>query len=132
MKIADEYLHFQAWPNRPASFARMRVYSHAGQTVAVVTELAANPGASITNGAEAVHARLVDIYGPAVVHVEHYGPESYTTRRWGVEPDRFDLVTVDGAVDVRWQPVSDEKVTILCGEPVVRSEPRSERIGSGR
>lgn len=128
MKIADEHMHFQAWPNRTASFARLRVYSHAGQTVAVATELAANPGASITNGAEAVHARLVGLYGPAVVHVEHYGPESYDGRRWGVEPDRFDLVSIDGAGNARWQPISDEKVTVLCGEPVVASEP----IGSGR
>lgn len=127
MKIIDEHLHFQAWPNRTRSLARLRVYSHAGQTVAVVTELAANPGASITNGAEAVHAHLVDFYGPAVVHVEHYGPESYDGRRWGVEPDRFDLVTVDDTGAARWQPIADEKVEILCGEPVV-----SEQIGSGR
>lgn len=86
--IAIEVAHFGA-PLR----CRLRLFAEPGSLpVAVVTELAENPGASITNAAESIWralARRLDTSNFALV--EHYGPESYAD---GPEGETFDLVTV--------------------------------------
>lgn len=43
-----------------------------GGRLAVVTEQ--DMGCSVTNAAEQIHAALADLYGPQVVHLEHYPP----------------------------------------------------------
>ena len=72
-------------------------------SVVVVTELADNPGLSITNAAEFVWraiARRLD--STTFIMVEHYGRESY---RYGRETETFDVVTLAANGEPEWHPL---------------------------
>ncbi len=115
MKIADERFTFKAWPYGRESVCHLRAWVHDGRTVAVTSELADNPGPSVTNGAEGLHARLVARFGPSVIHVEHYGPAAYGSPR---DRDRYDLVTMGDAARAVWKPLNTEAVEAIIGEPL--------------
>lgn len=78
----------------------------------MVTEIAQNTGPSVTNSAEAVHRLLVDRFGPGVIHVEHYGPESY---EGGGREDTWDRVTVDARGHAQWEHLTEEAFDRLTG-----------------
>lgn len=90
---------------------RLRLFQPATAPVpvVVVSELADNPGMSITNSAEYIWralARRLDSLD--FVMVEHYGAESYVGGR---ESETFDIVSVvDGEPD--WTPSTAE--ALLC------------------
>lgn len=95
----SDRMTYRAWPHARESVCEVTTLQANGRTIAIVTEISDNPGPSITNGAEAVNARLVERFGRNVVHIEHYGPMSYDSPR---RPDSYDLVTIiDGKAN--WQ-----------------------------
>jgi hypothetical protein len=100
---------------RPTTRCRLRLYESPGRApVAVVTELAGNPGLSVTTAAECIWralARRLDT--TRFTLIEHYGPESYPYP-WWKEPSTYDLVTVGGDGPT-WKRLSDVEVTRLIG-----------------
>lgn len=71
--------------NGKASFCRLELYRGKGacgspRTVAVVTEVADNPGQSITNAAEEIATLITgqfEILPAELIYFEHYYPGSY-------------------------------------------------------
>lgn len=99
-----------AWSGIEAH-CRLRVYSHEGRTVAIVTEPANNHGISVTNAAEWLLPALAAQYAlpPGTVWLEHY-------ERDGEQPETFDLVTLGDGARPEWQRLSLEEVETLTGE----------------
>lgn len=78
--------------------AHLRVWTTTtGGHLAVVTEQ--GMGVSVTNAAEDIHSALVGLYGPGVVHLEHYPTE----QRGGDDPTLDQVAVVDGRP--RWRRV---------------------------
>ena len=80
--------------NGPETRCRLRVWIRrsCGITVALVSELAANAGMSVTNNIEAL-ITYVDLLYPGAVVVEHYDSGSYQGGRSLQETfDRVDLL----------------------------------------
>lgn len=98
---------------------RLRLYAVGAAAVAIATELADNPGTSITNAAPIIAAQVARNFriDPArLVWVEHYGPESYGVEG---EPDRFARVTFSWegqeARGSEWAHLPDEELAELLG-----------------
>jgi len=70
--------------------------------IVVVSELAGNRGASVTNNAEAIWFQSRGEWSGATV-IEHYGPESYDKPDGHVET--FDLLFVEEGV-ARWRALT--------------------------
>lgn len=73
--------HYPAWRGSPGGWCRLRVWQEPALTrlVAVVTDLGdANPGVSVTNAAEYIHAELRRKYGTLVLF-EHYPADPAST-----------------------------------------------------
>jgi hypothetical protein len=96
--------------NGASTTCRVRIYG----AVAVVTELATNAGVSITNAAERIFSALELEYG-RLIHVEHYGPESYGGGR---REDTFDLVTLTRNGRAQWKRISDDVLLGIIGTGV--------------
>lgn len=103
----------RSYSSRPTT-CRLRVYRPVGRDpVALVTELAWNRGASITNVAESVWRAVAELLGTEqFVLVEHYGAESYAD---GNERDRYAVVTVDSSGRATWRHLSIEQLHQLVG-----------------
>lgn len=81
---------------------RLRVFSDPrGPLICVVTELEENPGASVTNCAEKIYAKLQDEY-PGCIHVEHYA------RRSGFD-ESFSIFKLGPESSPIWTPYLDEE-----------------------
>jgi hypothetical protein len=101
--VLDEVIEVASNPGLTTR-CRLRLFRSAGgRQVAVVTELAENTGASVTNAAEDVWralARRLDT--TRFTMVEHYGPESGHA---GAGEETFDVVTVANGKP-GWQPIT--------------------------
>jgi hypothetical protein len=108
------------------SFCEIRAYQQPGKpTVVVATELADNPGTSITNRAELV-AWLVWCWlekpEGGMLWVEHYRDRAFV----GGQPmmrEQFDFVTFETGPDGRyrkpvWKRVSKSEVEAVIGRPL--------------
>ena len=97
-------LEYRLGPYGQTGTCRLDVYGTAAQPVAIVTDL--RTGLSVTNGAEDIHRRLVDAYGPEVLHIEHY-------ERRGRSPEHWDAVTVNEQGHARWTAITAGEVARL-------------------
>ena len=123
-----------------ASHCRARVFRTGAASGAALTELADNPGTSVTNAFESVAAQVCDFYGldgADVVWVEHY-PDARTPREreWGapdpIFEEHFSAVNF-GAIEARaegwlfesprWSHLEQSQLENLIGAPWV---PESE------
>jgi hypothetical protein len=100
---SDDIVHVTTWPHMRPCVYRQRIWRSVPALV-VVTELADNPGMSITNAAELVYAECQRVAGPSAIVVEHYGPDSYVSG--GREGSRYDHVTVDGDGTPHWRRIA--------------------------
>lgn len=83
---------------------RLRVWTSADcGLVAVVSELAENPGASVTNSAEHIIPALSRAWPGPMVVIEHYPAREYASPRWLRQP-RLDRVYLAGRTP-QWQPL---------------------------
>jgi len=137
MRLAEDYTHAFRGPSGVRSACRVRLYlpNEEGEAlgnapVVVVSELADNPGTSITNAIEQLAAEVMDSHalGCVPVFVEHYPPEAT-----GGREETFDLVVfadheireiVCGGVwrkeigPPTWKPLGRHAVEVLVGSPV--------------
>jgi len=100
---------------------RVRLFHVHPLTVVLLTELADNPGCSITNGIEdarrAVLHRWPELNPARLVLVEHYDSSSYPpSRRRETIEESFDLVTFSPEdLQPRWQRISKRSLEALLG-----------------
>ena len=97
MRLTEDYIHAFRGPAGARSACRVRLYVPAEEgdeafgdaPVVIVSELANNPGTSVTNAIEQIAAEVMDALTPTSVpvFVEHYPPEST-----GGSGETFDLV----------------------------------------
>lgn len=105
--------------------------------VAIATELEDNPGASITNAAENLWAKVREQFGNDIVTIEHYRAGRYSDGRHQLGDlgagnlqrglkEEWDLVTiVDGTA--QWMPVSREIVAdLIAGRPIPEALSRAD------
>lgn len=77
--------------------------------IVIATERDDNPGASITNAAESLWAKVREQFGADIIAVEHYPVRGEIKEDW-------DLVTiVDGSA--HWSPLSRETLATLIANP---------------
>jgi hypothetical protein len=103
--------------------ARVRIFEprdDRGPAVVVCSELADNPGASVTNAAGAMATQVRDRYlkGRAMVWVEHYPSEAR-----GGWPETFDTAEFDELLDgsfchPRWKHLGRERLEQPIGGPL--------------
>ena len=107
MHLTEDYIHAFRGPSGVRSACRVRLYvpdeAKPGEAcgdapVVIVSELANNPGTSVTNAIEQIAVEVADTFNPACapVFVEHYPPEST-----GGSEETFDLVVF--AHDEIWE-----------------------------
>ena len=96
MHLIEDYIHAFRGPSGVRSACHVRLYQpeEAGEalgdaSVVVVSELANNPGTSVTNAIEQIAAAVMNAqdFGRVPVFVEHYPPEAT-----GGREETFDLV----------------------------------------
>jgi len=137
MRLTEDHVHAFRGPSGVRSACRVRLYmpDEEGEAlgdapVAIVSELADNPGTSVTNAIEQLTAEVMDVHGlgRVPVFVEHYPPEAT-----GGREETFDLV-VFAHHEVRevlrgglwrkeigpptWKPLGRRAVEVLVGSPV--------------
>jgi hypothetical protein len=103
-KIADFRCVYKGYSDAK-SVCRLRVFTDPDRpAVVVASELAENPGTSVTNRAEVVASqacRDFQLDPESTLFLEHYGPFSYRGCPPG-ERERFCLVTFDATDPGRW------------------------------
>lgn len=136
MHLIEDYIHAFRGPSGVRSACRVRLYQpdEEGEAlsdapVAIISELAANPGTSVTNAIEQLAAEIVDAYGLGRVPVliEHYPPEAT-----GGGEETFDLVVfahhevmnvMRGGIwrkelgSPTWKPLGRRALEVLVGGP---------------
>ena len=136
MRLIEDYVHAFRGPCGARSACRVRLYVPAEEDealgdapVVIVSELANNPGTSVTNAIEQIAAEVTDALTPTSVpvFVEHYPSEST-----GGSEETFDLVVFahDEVRDVMrggirrkelgpptWKPLDRRAVEVLVDCP---------------
>lgn len=137
MRLIEDYIHAFRGPSGVRSACRVRLYmpgeegeSFGDAPVAIVSELANNPGTSVTNAIEQIAAEVMGAHTltRVPVFVEHYPPEST-----GGREETFDLVVfahdevrevLRGSIwrkeigSPTWKPLDRRAVEVLVGYPV--------------
>ena len=137
MRPTEDYIHAFRGPSGVRSACRVRLYlpdeedeAHGDAPVVIFSELAANPGTSVTNAIEQLAAEIIDTYdlGRVPVFIEHYPLEAT-----GGREETFDLVVfahhevrevMRGGVwrkelgSPTWKPLGRRSVEVLVGYPV--------------
>ncbi len=90
----------------------LRIIQNKTATIVIATELATNPGMSITNAAEVLASKIVKQFhlNPKTTRfIEHYGKESYDHDAGRKRADTYDEVMFTwngtGATHPVWKPV---------------------------
>ena len=90
----------------------LRIIQNRTATIVIATELATNPGMSITNAVEVLASKIVKQFhlNPKTTRfIEHYGQESYDYEEGRKRADTYDEVTFTwngtGATQPVWKPV---------------------------
>jgi hypothetical protein len=98
----------------------LRIFQDKTATIIIMTELATNPGMSITNAAEGLTSKIVKQFhlNPQTTRfIEHYGQESYELEEGRDHVDTFDEVTFSWqgkhATNPEWRPAHTEEITNL-------------------
>jgi hypothetical protein len=139
MTLTHDELHADAGYQNAPSRCRIRIFQQDGRTpVVIATELADNPGTSITNLAEQLCAEVIRAYFPVrfeheepVIWIEHYRRTPEELRRQWPEFSRVTFysqaprrVTVAGQDRLQlgapaWTHLSRAAVEALLGQAVV-------------
>ena len=100
------------------AFCDLEVYTLAdGRTLAIVTELDGNPGASVTNRAEVIFTQLMrsfNLADPAqLIQIEHYGPDDILPEHWHRVTCESYNSGLEQYVNPDWEPLSYQEVQDL-------------------
>jgi hypothetical protein len=89
--------------------------------VVIATEREDNPGASITNAAENLWAKVRGLFGDDIVAIEHYPANRYgggRPIRDGLKEEWDRVTIVDGTAE--WSPLSREELAdLIAGSPAL-------------
>lgn len=111
-----------------ACCCRARVFGAGAAPVVVLTELADNPGTSVTNAVESLAAQFCECYeldGADVVWVEHYPDARAQGERDASAEERFAAVNFNSIEaraggwrfhGPRWAPMTRARVEALSGQ----------------
>ena len=122
--VYDQVSDFSS-PHRHYLLCRVRIFDRNPQPpVVILTELADNPGASVTNASEYIATELRQRHSllrtAAPIWIEHYNGESYANGHFA--PDRFGRIDFTFARDTyrnpQWRPVSASELQEMLGEPL--------------
>ena len=126
MLVYDQLSDFR-FPARPHLLCHVRIFDRGAQPpVVILTEIASNPGASVTNASEYIATELRSrhslLRSTNPVWIEHYNGESYTEGLFA--PDRFG--TIAFAWDANraayrspeWRPLAASELQTLLGIPL--------------
>ncbi len=86
----------------------LRILQNRTTTIVIATELATNPGMSITNAAEVLASKIVKQFhlDPKNTRfIEHYGQESYDYEKGRERADTYDVITFTWKDTTALQPV---------------------------
>ena len=132
MHLATDYIH----KTPRGGHCRVRIYlseEERDAPLAICTELAANPGQSVTNAAERIASEVLSFHRlpTPVIWVEHYEKGTRGTQE---DPQTFDLVTFSGyevegpgrytdegrrrVSGPTWKPLDRATVEALVGGPL--------------
>lgn len=124
MLIYDQLSDFR-FSDRPTLLAHIRIFDRGELApVVVLTEIAENPGASVTNAAEVIATELRSRH-PLLrttnpIWVEHYNGESYALGLHA--PDRFGTLSFQWLRDryraPQWRPLAASELQNLLGAPL--------------
>ena len=98
----------------------LRIIQNRTATFVIATELATNPGMSITNAAEVLASKIAKQFhlNPKTTRfIEHYGQESYDYEEGRKRADTYDEVTFTwngtGATHPVWKPAEAKEIQQL-------------------
>lgn len=98
----------------------LRVLQDKTKTIVIATELATNPGMSVTNAAEVLAGKIVKQFDLEPKHtrfIEHYGRESYHSEKNREREDTFDEITFtwNGTIALGpvWKPADAKEMKKL-------------------
>jgi hypothetical protein len=119
--LLDRELRYQGRDGRPA-LCRLRVFAGLVGTVAILTELARNPGMSVTDAAEEAIAAAAGILREdlaqdpgTVVWLEHYDRGSYHLGFLDVpEGERFSRIRIEDG-QATWEPLPGPLLEEMIG-----------------
>jgi hypothetical protein len=124
--IYDQVSDFR-FPNRPHLLCHVRIFDrHPSPPVVVLTEIADNPGASVTNASEHIatelRSRFALLRSTDPIWIEHYNGESYTPDLFA--PDRFGTITFTYDKERQryrapeWRVLASPELQSLLGAPL--------------
>jgi hypothetical protein len=122
--VNEEKFTYKPSPFHRLAHCRIRLYEHDGRQVVVASEVADNPGMSVTNAAEDLATQVVTYYKldiERLVWIEHYPAD-----RKLEDPATFDLVrftwTEETASHPEWRRLTFEEVERLTGDDHIAGE----------
>jgi hypothetical protein len=124
--VYDQVSDFRL-PARPHLLCHVRIFDRGAQPpVVVLTEIADNPGASVTNASEHIATELRSrhslLRSTSPIWIEHYNGESYTPGLFA--PDRFGTISFawdsnrDAYRSPDWRPLAPAELQALLGAPL--------------
>jgi hypothetical protein len=123
-RVNEDKFTYKPSPFYRLAHCRIRLYKHDGRQVVVASEVADNPGMSVTNAAEDLATQVVAYYKldiERLIWIEHYPAD----RRLDA-PTTFDLVRftwAEGtASDPEWRRLTFEEVERLTGDDHIAGE----------
>jgi hypothetical protein len=126
--VYDQISDFTS-PHHHHLLCRVRIFDrNPHPPVVVLTEIADNPGASVTNASEYIATQLRDrhplLRSAAPIWIEHYNGESYTNGVFA--PDRFGRIYFqfrrDSFIAPQWRPIAATELQEMLGEPLDKYE----------
>ena len=103
-----------------SAVCHLRILQNRSTSTVIATELATNPGMSITNAAEMLASKIIQQFrlNPKRTRfIEHYGQESYDSEEGRKRADTFDEVTFSWngtvAMQPKWKPAEAKEIKNL-------------------
>lgn len=103
-----------------SAVCHLRILQDKTTSIVIATELATNPGMSITNAAEVLASKIIQQFrldAKTTRFIEHYGQESYDSEEGRKRADTFDEVTFSWkgtvATQPKWKPADAQEMKNL-------------------
>jgi hypothetical protein len=120
----DQIYRYRSMPALRQGYCRLRIYAHRGGRTVVLTEIANNPGQSITAGSDLIATALAARYqlDPATTTwIEHW-PADNNNKRSNESYTSVKYTWKEGiATSPRWRSLSLEQAEALVGSTLALS-----------
>jgi hypothetical protein len=138
MQLIYNGMYCYGGPQSHSSYCWLRVYTAPDQAVVIATEVADNPGISITNAVESLATQVAQRFAipfDTLTWIEHY-PERIVNGGRLTIPESFDQVTFmqgpTGFDRPEWRHLQQSQVEALIGEAIAPLPQRSKRTATQR